>query len=87
MTALTGTLQGTADLGKWLGAVPSIRVQGNRPRLRNNGFNCFAGQGALDVPGLDALLERGRGHVQVEYDNGDVLYWASRSNGGHWLFS
>jgi len=53
-------LVGTEKRGA-LGEVPVIQVDGPKPKLTNNGYNCFSGQAKLHVPGLRNAL--------VEYDN------------------
>lgn len=54
---LQGTLVGTINRGR-LGEVPLVLVPVKMPRIRNNGFNCFHGIPAVEVPGLfDALAD------------------------------
>lgn len=74
MNIKTARIDGTYDFGN-CGIVPLIRVAGNKPKFKNNGYACFAGQEPLTVPGLyNALPDDGRqlrqGHVMLVYDDG-----------------
>ena len=52
---LLGKLDGLYDYGN-CGMVPLIRLDCRKPRLRNNGYNCYGGHPRVHVPGLrDAL--------------------------------
>jgi len=74
MATWEGKLDGEFDYGA-CGMVPLIRVNHAKPRLRNNGFNCYGGHPVVHVPGLAAALpDEGRpirqGHVMVVYRDG-----------------
>ena len=75
MTTLQGKLDGQYDFGA-CGMVPLIRLNCRKPKLRNNGYNCYGGHPRVCVPGLrDALpVEDDRplrqGHVMVVYRDG-----------------
>jgi hypothetical protein len=67
-------LDGTFDYGA-CGIVPLIKIDQPKPKLRNNGFNCYGGHPVVHVPGLSASLpDEGRpirqGHVMVVYRDG-----------------
>ncbi len=69
-----GKLDGKFDYGA-CGMVPLIRVNHAKPRLRNNGYNCYGGHPVVHVPGLAAAMpDEGRairqGHVMVVYRDG-----------------
>ena len=84
---MNATLNGTCNAGA-LGTIPVIRVAGRKPKLKNNGYNCYSGQPDLHVPGLaQALPEQpGRpirqGHVKLVYSQGEeMLTWVSTVRG------
>lgn len=83
-----GRLDGLYDYGA-CGMVPLIRIDRDKPRLRNNGCNCYCGHPLVHVPGLVDVLpvEDDRpirqGHVMVFYRDGSRFgTYASTSRGG-----
>jgi hypothetical protein len=83
-----GRLDGQYDYGA-CGMVPLIRIDRAKPRLRNNGYNCYCGHPLVCVPGLaDALPVREdctirQGHVMVVYRDGSKFgTYASTGRGG-----
>ena len=81
------TITGTRRMGKWLGEVPTVRVQGRKPGLANNGFNVFTGQRDLALPALAPMLSGRYGHVLLVYDDGEFLAFASESNSTPGIYS
>jgi len=72
---LEGRLDGLHDYGA-CGMVPLVRLDCRKPRLRNNGYNCYGGHPRVHVPGLAAALPKredgfgSQGHVMVFYRDG-----------------
>lgn len=83
-----GRLAGTVDAGA-CGTIPVVQFHGRKPRLRNNGYNCYAGQPEFSCEGLaDALRPQSvsgmaQGHCRLEYADGShwMAYVAERDLG------
>jgi hypothetical protein len=91
-TATTTTWEGRID-GQYnygaCGMVPLIRIDRRKPKLRNNGYNCFCGHPLVHVPGLAAAIPAEddrpirQGHVMVIYSDGSRFgTYASTGRGG-----
>lgn len=85
----TAVVDGTINQGA-LGDIPLIRVSGSKPRLRNNGYACYLGQGKLTIPELYAALPEDRhgcsvrqGHVYLLYDDGQHFLTYAAPMGNH----
>ncbi len=61
-----------------LTGAPVVRVSGNRPEMKNNGFNVYSGMENFTLPGLYAMFpheERAlrQGDVILKYDDGKQM--------------
>ena len=78
--------------GGALGFIPVVTLYSAKPRLRNNGYACYSGQGPIQSAELrNALIEcdkrngydgKPHGHCRIQYRNGDFLAYASDDNSG-----
>lgn len=87
---IDGVLDGTYDYGN-CGIVPLVRVDIEKPKLRNNGYNCYTGHPRLRVPGLAAVLPGEgqsirQGHVMIFYRCGGSFGTFLGTNLGNDLF-
>lgn len=73
----TGRIIGTADHGA-CGICPLVELPIHKPRMRNNGYNCYVGHPEVYVPGLRAVLRdgdrEGQGHVEFRYRGGGSFF-------------
>lgn len=88
---MTATLIGET-FGGALGTLPLVRVATRKPKLKNNGFNCFHGQPDMEVPGLEEALKEAdrpiaQGWVKLQYNDGSALLYAANTKHGGEKFS
>jgi hypothetical protein len=90
--AMNGTITGT-DTSRGLGTIPIVSLPGGKPQFRNNGCNVFAGQGPVEVEGLESELRKQSEHgspqgwVKLLYECGQHAFlFASHQRGSTFNF-